>query len=46
MQKPDHSTKVFRERNDLVLFILSVMHGGYNMIRCVTKSLCFVKTVV
>jgi len=28
MQQPDYSTKtIFHEKNDLVLFILSVMHG-------------------
>jgi len=32
MQQPDYSTKtIFHERNDLVLFILIVEHGGYNM---------------
>jgi len=29
------TTTIFHERNDLVLFILSVTHGGYNInIRC------------
>jgi len=39
MQQPDYSTKtIFHERNDLVLFILSVMRGGYNIkIRCNQK---------
>jgi len=41
MQQPDYSAKtigIFHERNVLVLFILSVMHGGYNMnIRCNQK---------
>jgi len=44
MQQPDYSTKtIFHERNNLVLFILSVMHGGYNMnIRC-NQKLMFCK---
>jgi len=43
MQQPDYSTKIFHERNDLVLFILSVMHGGYNMnIKC-NQNLMFCK---
>jgi len=32
------STKIFHERNDLVLFILNITHGGYNInIRCNQK---------
>jgi len=43
LQQPDYSTKtIFHERNDLFLFILSVMHGGYNMnIRCNEKFMFY-----
>jgi len=39
MQRPDYSAKtICHERNNLVLFILSIMHGGYNInIRCNQK---------
>jgi len=34
----NYTKTIFHERNDLVLFILSVTHGGYNMIiRCNQK---------
>jgi len=42
MQQLDNSytTTILHERNDLVLFILSVTHGGYNMfIRCNQKCM-------
>jgi len=48
MQQLDYTqlydNNIFHERNDMVLFILSVSHGGYNMImRCNQKFVIYKK---
>jgi len=47
MQQPEYSTKtIFYERNDLVLFILNIMHKNYNMnIKCNQKFM-FCKIII
>jgi len=41
MQQLDYSTKIiFHERNDFILFIFNVMHGGYKFINVFMNIIC------
>jgi len=45
MRQPDYSAKTiyYHERNDMVLFILSVMRGGYNVNTICSQKFMFNK---